>query len=278
VQMCDGGANPSQITGCINQAVGASAAAIVVDSIPYGMAANALDDARAAGIRVLVANQIVDAQNPADETLAYVPGPAPQMLTSVADWVIADSDGTATVVIQQSTDNPSTLLYAEEAEQEFAERCPDCTVVVNEVSASNFPLIPSSTASAILSNPDVGYVIAEFENFVQPTIGGVQQSGKASQIQIVSSAASLSGLQMLEEGNQLAAHAGQNFSYQGWATADALLRMLLDQEVPEYDVPFRLFTADNIGDVDLTEEAQASGEWYGPTDYTDDFLALWGLA
>ena len=49
-------------------------------------------------------------------------------------------------------------------------------MVVNEVSAANFPLIPSSTSSAILSNPDAGYVLAEFEHFVQPTIGGIQQS------------------------------------------------------------------------------------------------------
>ena len=29
---------------------------------------------------------------------------------------------------------------------------------------------------------------------------------------------------------------------------------------------------------ELTADAEASGEWYGPTDYTDDFSALWGLS
>ncbi len=187
LQICDGGANPSQISGCIDQAVGASAAAIVADNVPYGMAGNAFEAARGAGIPVLIANQIPDPSHPADELLGYVPGPTIEMITSVADWIIADSDGQATVVLQKVTDNPSTIAWAEAAEQELADRCPDCTVVVNEVSAANFPVIPSSTSSAILQNPDTGYVLAEFEHFVQPTIGGVQQTPNAGNITIVAS-------------------------------------------------------------------------------------------
>jgi ribose transport system substrate-binding protein len=275
LQICDGGSNPSQISGCIDQAVGASAAAIITDNVPYGMAANSLDGARAAGIPVLIANQIPDPAFPADDSLAYVEGPATEMITSVADWIIADSDGKATIVLQKVTDNPSTVAWAEAAEQEIDERCPDCTVVVNEVSASNFPLIPSSTSSAILANPDTRYVLAEFEHFVQPTLGGVQQTPNAAQIKIVSSAATLTGLQMLADGGQLHADAGQNFAYQGWATADALFRLTAGQEIPEYDYSFRLFTQDNIDDLDLSDEGQASGSWYGPTDFADDFAALW---
>jgi ribose transport system substrate-binding protein len=275
LQICDGGSNPSQISGCIDQAVGASAAAIITDNVPYGMAANSLDGARAAGIPVLIANQIPDPAFPADDSLAYVEGPATEMITSVADWIIADSDGKATIVLQKVTDNPSTIAWADAAEQEIDERCPDCTVVVNEVSASNFPLIPSSTSSAILANPDTRYVLAEFEHFVQPTLGGVQQTPNAAQIKIVSSAATLTGLQMLADGGQLHADAGQNFAFQGWATADALFRLAAGQEIPEYDYSFRLFTQDNIDDLDLSDEGQASGSWYGPTDFADDFAALW---
>ena len=275
LQICDGGSNPSQISGCIDQAVGASAAAIITDNVPYGMAANALDAARAADIPVVIANQIPDPAHPADESLAYVEGPATQMITSVADWIIADSDGEATVVLQKVTDNPSTVAWAEAAEQRIHDRCPDCTVVVNEVSASNFPLIPSSTSSALLANPDARYVLAQFEHFVQPTLGGIQQSPNAADIKIAASAATLSGLQMLADGSQLHADAGQNFAYQGWATADALFRLAAGQVIPEYDYSYRLFTQDNIDDLDLSDEGQASGSWYGPTDFTDEFAALW---
>jgi ribose transport system substrate-binding protein len=276
LQVCDGGANPSQVAGCIDQARGASAAAIIADNVPYGMAANAFDAARSAGIPVVLTNMLEDPGHAADETLAYVVGPAAEMLTSAADWIIADSDGEATVVLQKVTDNPSTVGLAEAAEQRFADRCPDCTVVVNEVSAANFPLIPSSTSSAILSNPDTGYVLAEFEHFVQPTIGGIQQTPNGADIRIVASAATLSGLEMLAGDSQVHADAGQNFSYQGWATADAVFRMVAGQQVPEYDISYRLFTQDNVDDVDLSADGEGSGEWYGPTDYAEDFTALWG--
>ncbi|MDP5185306.1 substrate-binding domain-containing protein [Blastococcus sp. BMG 814] len=276
LQVCDGGANPSQVGGCLEQAIGAGAAAIVTDSIPYGMAANGIEAARAAGIPVIIGNQLPSDEQPADETLAYVNAPTSEMVATVADWMTVDSGGDATVVLQKVTDNPSTVAFAEAGEEAFAENCPDCTVVVNEVSASNFPLIPSSTSAAILSNPDTGYVLSEFEVFVQPTIAGIQQTPNAAQIEIGTAAASLDGLQQLADDQQLQADVAQNFRYQGWATADAIFRLVAGQEVPEYDVSYRLFTPANIGDIELTEEAQASGEWFGPTDYEQQFAALWG--
>jgi ribose transport system substrate-binding protein len=39
----------------------------------------------------------------------------------------------------------------------------------------------------------------------------------------------------------------------------------------------RMFTADNVGSLTLTPEAEKSGEWYGPTDYRSGFTKLWGL-
>ena len=225
LQICDGGANPSQIAGCIDQAVGRVGRGDRHRQRPLRHGRQRASRPPGRGHPVLIANQIPDPQQPADDSLAYLPGPATEMITSVADWIIADSDGQATVVLQKVTDNPSTIAWAEAAEQEFADRCPDCTVVVNEVSAANFPVIPSSTSSAILQNPDTGYVLAEFEHFVQPTIGGVQQTPNAASITIVSSAATLTGLQMISDGGPLHADAGQNFSFQGWATADAVFRL-----------------------------------------------------
>jgi ribose transport system substrate-binding protein len=274
--VCDGGANPSQVSGCFDQAIGADAAAIVADGIPYAMAGNSFDAARTAGIPVVMTNLLEDPEHPGDETLAYVVPPAVEMVQSVADWMIADADGQATVVLQRVTDNHSTVGMAEAAEQEFADRCPDCAVVVNEVSAANFPLVASSTSSAILSNPDTGYLFSLFEHFIQPSIGGIQQTPNAAQIKIAAASGTLAGLQQVAQDGQVNAEAAPNIPFQAWATADAIFRLAAGQEVPEYDISYRLFDRSNIGDIELTEEAEASGDWYGPTDYTDDFSVLWG--
>jgi ribose transport system substrate-binding protein len=273
---CDGGANPSQVSGCFDQAIGADAAAIVADGIPYGMAANSFDAARAAGIPVVVTNLLEDPEHPADDTLFYMPQPAIGMVTSVADSIIADSDGQATVVLQRVTDNYSTIGMADAVEQEFADRCPDCTVVVNEVTAANFPLVAPSTSSAILGNPDTGYVFPLFEHFIQPTIGGIQQTPNAAQIKIAAASATAGGLQQIADDSPVFAMAAPNIPYQAWGTADAIFRLVAGQEAPDYAISYRLFTQDNIGDIDVTEDAEASGEWYGPTDYKEQFAALWG--
>jgi ribose transport system substrate-binding protein len=225
---------------------------------------------------VVITNLLEDPEHPADDTLFYMPQPAIDMVTSVADAMIADSDGQATVVLQEVTDNYSTIGMADAVEQEFADRCPDCTVVVNEVTAANFPLVAPSTSSAILSNPDTGYVFPLFEHFIQPTIGGIQQTPNAAQIKIAAASATAAGLQQISEDSPVFAMAAPNIPYQAWGTADAIFRLVAGQELPEYANSYRLFTQDNIGDIEPTEDAEASGEWYGPTDYKEQFAALWG--
>lgn len=277
-QVCDGAANPTSISACVNQAVGASAAGIITDAVPYAMAANALSAAQDAGVPVVVADQIPDPDHPASEMLAYQEGAGTEMLEAIAKWVVVDSGGAAKVVFNQGTENPSSLAYADKAMSVFDEECPDCTVTENEVSTANFSVIAPSTSSAVLKTPGVNYVISEFDAYLQPTMGGVQQAGKVSGIKGASSAATLASLKMIADQNFLHADAAQALPYQGWALADAVMRMAVGQDVVELEIPFRLFTTDNIDDVDLTEEAEASGAWFGPTDFKDDFLATWGLS
>ena len=275
LQICDGKANPSSISGCINQAVGARAAGIVLDSIPYGFAANALAAAQAKGVPVLVADQLLDPAHPASATLGYLPGHAQQMVETIAKWIIVESRGKAVVVINEVTDNPSSVTYVEKAQSVFHSACPGCTVKINKISSANFQLIAPSTSSAILKTPGVNYVISEYDNFLQPTGGGVQQAGKAASVKIVSTSATLSSIQAMAKGQGPTADVGQSSPFQGWANADAILRLALKEPVPTYDIPYRLFTADNIHSIKATSAAEASGEWFGPTTFPAQFKAIW---
>lgn len=56
-QVCDGKAQPTAIASCVQQAITADAAGIILDAIPYGMAQNALDAAKAKGIPIVIADQ-----------------------------------------------------------------------------------------------------------------------------------------------------------------------------------------------------------------------------
>ena len=182
VQICNGNANPSDVTACVNQATGANAGAIVTDAVPYALAANAFEAAQAKNIPVLITDQIPDPAHPAGPVLGYLESSGTKGMVALADWIIVDSGGSATVVVNGSTDTPSTQAYVAAAQEEFATRCPDCRVTWNKISSANFSLIASSTSSAILANPGVDYVISEFEQYLQPTSTGVQQSGRAASI------------------------------------------------------------------------------------------------
>ena len=278
LQICNGNSNPSDVTACVTQATAASAGAIIADSIPYGLAANAFGAAQAKKIPVLITDQIPDPTHPASATLGYIQGAGSDMLKAVADWIINDSDGKASVVINESTDSPSTQAYVAAAQEEFKAQCSGCTVAINKISSANFPLIASSTSSALLRNPNAKYLVSEFDQYLQPTLGGAQQSGKMMTLKGVSSAAGASGLQMLKSKNFLSVDAGQASAYQGWAVADAAFRLMLGKSLPTYTIPIRLFTRDNISSVTVSDAAEASGEWFGPTDFPAKFASLWGAS
>ncbi|GAA3392423.1 sugar ABC transporter substrate-binding protein [Cryptosporangium minutisporangium] len=275
MQLCNGNSNPSEVSACVSQATAANAGAIVTDSIPYALAANGFDAAQAKGIPVLITDQIPDPKHPASTTLGYLEGGGTAMLTAMAKWIIHDSGGTAKVVVNQSTDSQSTVAYVEAARKVFDEDCPRCTVTVNKISSANYSLIASSTSSALLRTPGANYLVSEFDQYLQPTLSGAQQSGRTPSLKGASAGAQLPGLKMVESKNFLHADVGQASVFQGWADADAVLRLMTGKPLPDYEIPVRIFTRDTIGSVELTEEAEESGEWFGPTDFPTKFGNLW---
>lgn len=275
VQVCDGKGTPTDIGGCIGQATDAKAAAIVADAIPYVLAANGLDAAQEAGIPVVISNQVPDRGYPDSKTLTWVPVSSEQQIR-LFDWIASDSNGKGSVLVNQSADGPSPARYVADGQAVLKKNCPDCKVTINKVTSSNFALVPSSTSAALLKDPSITYVEAQFEQYLQPTQGGVQQASRTD-IKVLTGSASLGGLKALRSG-ALAAAVAQAAAFQGWVNTDAALRLILGQPVPEYKVPTRLFTKSNIDDVTLTEEAELSGEWFGPVTFTDEFKKLWGVA
>ncbi|WP_022882233.1 sugar ABC transporter substrate-binding protein [Gryllotalpicola ginsengisoli] len=278
LQVCNGEGTPTAIGACVDQATQGKAAAIITDGIPYTIAANAFDAAQKAGIAVLNTDQVVDDAHPASKTLGYIEAPGSAQMVALADWITLDSGGKASLVFSLNQDGPAPEVYYKAGEAELKKQCPDCKVTLNKISSANFSLVPSSTSSALLKTPDAGYIVSEFEQFVQPTLGGVQQAGKSGSIKGATGAAQLSSLQMLQSKNFLYAAVGQASAYQGWADTDAVLRMLTGAQLPKYTIPVRLFTRDSIKDVKITAAAQASGEWFGPTDFTEKFAKLWGVS
>jgi ribose transport system substrate-binding protein len=277
LQVCDGQAQPTAIAGCIQQAEGAGAAGIVLDAIPYGMAESALNGARSKGVPILVADQIPEpATTPDTDQVAYLPG-AQDQASDVAWWTIADSGGKANGIIAEEIDNPSSIAQVTDSLAIYKKYCPACVITVKSISATTTTLEAAATSSNLQTHPDATYYYTEFEDSLQPTIQGIQQSGKSSSISLSVAAGTVDGLGLLKSGSLVKAVVVVDEAYEGWALTDEILRMATGSAPVQETIPDRLFTKQNIGTIQVTTADQASGAWFGSTSFESEFAKLWGV-
>jgi ribose transport system substrate-binding protein len=278
LEVCDGKSNPANMASCIQQAIDADAGAIVTGSIPRELAPVAFESAQRADIPIV--NAMTAPAGPGDPAdVAYLTPDYIGLQALSANWVIADSDAAAKVLYVKITDTPATTIWAEQgALATYEKSCPACEVTVVEANTGQADKLPSLVTSALTKDPDIGYVQTEVDFMVQPTVEGLQ-AASATSVKIASMDSVLATLQMLEGGQFVASEVGFNADALAWYAADQALRMMSGQpSTTGLTFPYqRMFTAENINELDLTPEAEKSGAWYGSTDYQDGFRELWGL-
>jgi ribose transport system substrate-binding protein len=275
-QECDGQGNPSAIASCVSQAQGVNAAGIVLDAIPYGMAQNALDSAKGKGIPIVIADQYSQGAQSTNQ-VAYVQGVVDQP-SQIAYWLIASSGGTASAIIGEEEDSPSSIAYVQNALPIFKQDCPDCHIVVKPITASmSDQQITAAVTSNVQTDPTAQYYYTEFEDSLQDTVSGIQAAGKASSVGIAVAGGSVNGLGLLKSGQLVKAVVAVDQPYAGWALTDEVLRMMTKSGPVSETFPSRLFDAANIGSVQVTSAAQDSGAWFGDDSYQASFEKLWGV-
>jgi ribose transport system substrate-binding protein len=276
LQVCDGQGTPSTIASCVSQAAGAGAAGIILDAIPYGMAQNALDGAKSKGVPIIVADQYAPSGTANTNQVAYVQGVVDQP-SQIAWWLIADSKGKANAIIGEEGDSPSSMAYVQNALPIFKQYCPGCNIVVKQITATmTNTQLQAAVSSNIQSDPDVQYYYTEFEDSLQPTMSGIQQSGKSSSVGLAVAGGSVNGLGLLKGGQVVRAVVCVDQAYAGWALTDEILRMATKSGPAAETFPSRLFTSQNVGSIQVTAAAQASGVWFGDDSYQGQFAKLWG--
>jgi len=277
LQVCDGQGNPSAIAACVGQATGAGAAGIILDAAPYGMAENALNGAKAKGIPIIIADQYPPAASTVNtDAVTYVPGVVDQP-SQIAWWTIADSKGSANAIIAQEVDSPSSKQYVTNSLSVYSQYCPSCKITLKTITASTNALLASATSANILANPNATYYYTEFEDSLQPTIQGIQQSARTN-ISLSVAGGSTDGLGLLKSGSSVVkAVVTVDEAYAAWALTDEILRMATKSPPVAETYVSRLFTTQNIGTIQVTPAAENSGAWFGDTSYQSEFAQLWGV-
>jgi ribose transport system substrate-binding protein len=277
LQICNGEAQPSAVAACIGQATGAGAAGIILDSIPQQMAANSISSATAKGVPVIVSDQLPPTPTAkSTDKLDYALG-APYQPNDIAYWTIADSGGAANLIIAEEADSPSAIQYIVNSQAIYKQDCPNCKVVVKQISQSDAAQWASATSSFLLSNPNANYYYTEFEDSLQAAIQGIQTSNRTS-INLAVAGGSTDGLGLLAKGSgPVKAVVAVDQTYAGWALADQILRMATKTAPVSVIYPTRLFTKANIGSIQVTAAAEAAGSWFGSDAYQAAFKKDWGV-
>jgi ribose transport system substrate-binding protein len=273
---CDGQGTPSAIASCVGQATGAGAAGIILDAIPYGMAETALNAAKSKGVPIIVADQYAPAGNTNTDQVTYVQGVVDQP-SQIAWWMIADSKGKANAILGEEADSPSSIAYVQNAMPIFKKYCTGCTVEIKQITATETtPQLQAAVSANLTADPGAQYYYTEFEDSLQPTLAGIQQSGKSSAISLAVAGGSVFSLGLLKSAKTVKASVCVDQAYAGWALTDEILRMMTKSTPVTETFPSRLFTSQNIGSIQVTAAAQASGDWFGDTSYQGQFANLWG--
>ncbi len=275
LQVCNGNGVPATVASCVQQATGAGAAGIITDAIPYGMAQNALNAAKAKGIPIIITDQIPPSGTTNSDSVTYVPGVVDQP-SQIAWWIIANSDGKANAILAQESDSPSSIAYVQDSLSIYKQYCPACTITVKSITATTNSQLASDTSSNLLTNPNATYYYTEFEDSLDPTVQGIQQSNKTD-IALSVAGGTVDGLGRLKSDSMVKAVVAVDQAYAGWALSDEILRMATKAAPVTETFPSRLFTAQNIGSIQVTTAAQGSGAWFGDSSYQTAFTQLWGV-
>jgi len=281
VEICNGNGNPSDMATCLNQAVDEDAAGVIVGGIPYDLAPNAFDNVLDAEIPLLYQQTSPDGPGDLDKVSYLTPNNV-RLQSWLANWIIADSNAQADVLVLKNMDTPATQLWIDEGTvQVLEEDCAECNVQVVEFTPSQLDKLSSDVTAQLTSNPDIKYVQAGYDVAVQPTVQGIQGAGRTSDdISVLSVDGTLGVVQMLAEDNFVKASVGFNKEALAWHASDQLLRMMTGQDSTRQEefAYARLFEQDSAQSFDLTPEGEASGEWYGDVTYREGFLDLWGAS
>ena len=276
VHVCDAQVNPSTGSQCLKQAVSSGAAGIVTSSLDYGFAQQAFQAVLKAKIPLVMADDDEVGANalPASSTARQLSIGGTYFGRLGADWVIADSHGTANV-LYAADDASSGALQLAAATDEFKTRCPACKVTVIHFNDASLPKLTTAVSAALIANSKIRYV---FNAYDEPSgayaVQGLQRI-KGRSLKFVGGGGSPVGLQRIQKGEE-SASPGVDTSRVAWDMADAVFRFVAGvPQINTYPKALRLFTKDNLP-ADVKDTAAFSvGSWYSNGNFRAGYKTLW---
>lgn len=276
VHVCDAGANPTQASSCIKQAVAAKAAGIITDAMDYSFASQAQGAALKAGIPIVATDNDNPSDFPSNPKAETVGIGVPETARLAADYIIADSGGKAKALYVSDNSNAGKI-HAKATLDEFKTKCPACKVTVVEFGDLTVQRLATSVSAAMVKNPSIDYVYGGYDapSGIFALQGAKQVTGR--KFKYVTMTGQPPGLQRVAGGQQEATP-GTDTVTAMWNTSDALFRILAGEKaVTKYTPSLRVFTKENVPSTVKDPKAYASGSWYTDGGFKPVYKQAWGL-
>ena len=187
-----------------------------------------------------------------------------------AEWIVADSEGTANVVVYGGKEFPSVVAQ-QPGVLKVLEECEGCTVSeVQYFTASQIATtLGQEVVSYLRTHPDVDYVFSPYDPASTGMVPAIQNAGLGDRVKLVSFLGNEANLKYIEEGNVQAASGALAQKYMGFGAIDQSIRSLNGQPLFEplgENTPTQLLTK---------EDLPPNLVWEPPFDYVQKFTELW---
>lgn len=252
---------------------------IAITGTPAAAIQDQIDTAAEAGIAFMSCFETTDPDGPnnniwtqcGDDDDVYGNG------NLLANAIIADSGGTANVLMVNIPDFPVLVSEREGAQAAFDENCPDC--VFSELAVTLEQLgggeVPGAIVSALQADPDIDYVHFAFDGLTGGVSSTLADADLLDSVKLVGVDFSGAVLQEIVDGTHQF-WASNPKEYSAWIMVDAMARHAIGQdntdERASSDLP------NWIADASTAADWIATDGWPGPDTMAEQFGALWGVS
>lgn len=273
VDRIDGKLDPTVWNQTVKQAVNSGVDGIIAVSADPNLYGDAME---------LVAKEnipfVLTEQTPGDEDVegidTYI-APDPKVGgADVAEWITADSDGKAHVLLLDvpgfTNVQQRTAAIAENLEAE----CEDCVVYKADITAATLgtSLAPLVT-NQLQQHPDINYIWGSDDCCVSFMQQGIQQAGKTGSVKLMSMTGYPQQMTQIKTG-EMSFELASPTPYAAWLSVDSLARLMAGEPTEKFWVlPQRIWTAQNIDDAPASVSDKG---WDVEFDYQAKFHELWG--
>jgi len=282
----DGEFTPSVQQEGIRQAISQQADGIILYGVDCPVVKAALEEARDADLKIVgVSSQDCNdggetGQQLFDAQIEYPPAPGgDEDLTGFsiwgaygaaqADWVIAETDGQAKVILFQILDFAVTAELAQGFKDRLAE-CSECEIVETvDLGVKDFgPQMQDIAEQALLRNPDANALDGAYADPMELGIAAaIVSSGRVADLAVVAGTDNTNKLELAREDKGLNAGFVQTIKWDIWGGMDQLNRLFAGEDPA--------VTGESVTMFDQEHNLPPSGPFIPEADYEGVFENIW---